>query len=171
MIHQRLDFSSEDYDSKEVTNGSRYILDHLLVELHNFVHTTGCSKQEKNILLTEASLQWNLLIDHFLFKGDNYQKKIVSMLLNCIFLQEGRMLTAMALQKGLCNACTDEELSSVLLLIKDVEMWNMLYTDRQKKWCELSRHMQCTAFFFGRHGYIKLEICLKAFFDFCFVFL
>ena len=29
----------------------------------------------------------------------------------------------MALQKGLCSASNDEELSSVLLLIKDVEMW------------------------------------------------
>ena len=45
------------------------------------------------------------------------------MLLNCLFLHEGRTLTAMALQKGLCGACNDDELSSVLLLIKDVEMW------------------------------------------------
>ena len=48
------------------------------------------------------------------------------MLLNYVFLQEGRTLTAMALQKGLCNAGNgnnDEELSSVLLLIKDVESW------------------------------------------------
>lgn len=46
------------------------------------------------------------------------------MLLNCIFLHEGRTLTAMAIQKGLCRrADTDDELSAVLLLIKDVEMW------------------------------------------------
>ena len=59
----------------------------------------------------------------YLFGKDLYQRKAASLLLNCIFLQEGRTLTALALQKGLCSASNDEELSSVLLLIKDVEMW------------------------------------------------
>ena len=122
LILQLLNFSSEDWECKDVMNGSRHILENLLVELHNFVHT-GFSKNECNNLLKEASLQWDLLTQQFLFDGDNYQKKIVSMLLNCIFLQEGRMLTAMALQKGLNSASNDEELSSILLLIKDVEMW------------------------------------------------
>ena len=62
-------------------------------------------------------------MDQYLFNGDTHQKKIVSQLLNALFLHEGRTLTAMALQKGLCSACSDDELSSVLLLIKDVEMW------------------------------------------------
>ena len=121
LILQLLKFSSDSYEYKDVMNGSRYILENLLVELHQFVHT-GYAKNECNTLLKEASLQWDLLIN-FLFDGDNYQKKIVSMLLNCIFLQEGRILTAMALQKGLNSASNDEELSAILLLIKDVEMW------------------------------------------------
>ena len=62
-------------------------------------------------------------MDQYLFGKDLYQRKAASLLLNCIFLQEGRTLTALALQKGLCSASNDEELSSVLLLIKDVEMW------------------------------------------------
>ena len=65
-------------------------------------------------------MHWPYLMDRYLFNGDSYQKKIVSMLLNYLFLQEGRTLTAMALQKGLCTAraSNDDELSSVLLLIK-----------------------------------------------------
>ena len=122
LVQQLLYYSSEESPS-EIQSGSRYILDHLSVELHNFVHTIGYSKKEGNGLIKEASLQWNSLMEQFLFQGDTYQKKIVSMLFNCVFLQEGRMLTSLALQKGLCRACNDEELSSVLLLIKDVEMW------------------------------------------------
>ena len=65
-------------------------------------------------------MHWPYLMDQYLFNGESYQKKSVSMLLNYVFLQEGRTLTAMALQKGLCTArpSNDEELSSVLLLIK-----------------------------------------------------
>ena len=122
LVQQLLYYSGEEYSS-DIQNGARYILDHLLVDLHNFVHTSGYTKREENGLLKEASLQWNSLMEQFLFKGDPYQKKVVSMLFNCVFLQEGRMLTSLALQKGLCQATNDEELSSVLLLIKDVEMW------------------------------------------------
>ena len=65
-------------------------------------------------------MHWPYLMDQYLFNGESYQKKSVSMLLNYVFLQEGRTLTAMALQKGLCTArpSNDDELSSVLLLIK-----------------------------------------------------
>ena len=45
-------------------------------------------------------MHWPYLMDQYLFNGESYQKKSVSMLLNYVFLQEGRTLTAMALQKG-----------------------------------------------------------------------
>lgn len=117
LIRHLLDFSGCDVNDKDVMYGSRYILDQLLVELHGLVH-----KKEENNLLKECSLHWPFLMDNYLFGEDSYQKKAASMLLNCIFLHEGRTLTAMALQKGLYTR-SDEELSSVLLLIKDVEMW------------------------------------------------
>ena len=83
-------------------HGSRSILDLLLVDLHHYVHTA--SKGHDNKLLKECSLHWPFLMDHYLFKGDSYQRKVVAMLLNCMFLHEGRTLTAMAVQKGLCCA-------------------------------------------------------------------
>ena len=72
-------------------------------------------------------------MDRYLFNGDSYQKKIVSMLLNYLFLQEGRTLTAMALQKGLCTAraSNDDELSSVLLLIKGT--FCFFFTEEEEK--------------------------------------
>ena len=129
LLRYLLDFSAENSDnsaadqSKDVMYGSRIILDHLLVELHTFVHTVRQTKKEDNQLIKESSGYWKLLMDQYLFGKDLYQRKAASLLLNCIFLQEGRTLTALALQKGLCSASNDEELSSVLLLIKDVEMW------------------------------------------------
>ena len=91
------------------------------------------STGEQNALLKECSMHWPYLMDRYLFNGDSYQKKIVSMLLNYLFLQEGRTLTAMALQKGLCTArpSNDDELSSVLLLIKG--MFVCFYRGRGKK--------------------------------------
>ena len=103
LIKNLLNFSSEDSSlSRDIISGSKSMLDLLLVDLHHLVHTS--SRGNENALLKECSLHWPFLMDHYLFQGDNYQKKITAMLLNCLFLQEGRTLTAMAVQRGLCCA-------------------------------------------------------------------
>ena len=56
-------------------------------------------------------MHWPYLMDQYLFNGESYQKKSVSMLLNYVFLQEGRTLTAMALQKGIVYILGQQALS------------------------------------------------------------
>jgi hypothetical protein len=99
LVKNLLDFSSDNVaPNKDILQGCRQVLDQLLVELHTFVHGPGHSKKEDNSVIKEASLHWISLMDNYLFNGDIYQRKAVSLLLNCIFLQEGRTLTSMAFQ-------------------------------------------------------------------------
>ena len=96
------------------------ILDLLLVELHSYVHTHA-TNSEHNGLLKECSMHWPYLMDQYLFNGESYQKKSVSMLLNYVFLQEGRTLTAMALQKGTVYILGQQALSFSHVVVQ----WNL----------------------------------------------
>ena len=60
LLKHLLDFSAENAKNscKDVIYGSRILLDHLLVELHNFVHTTRATKKEDNFLIKESSRYW-----------------------------------------------------------------------------------------------------------------
>ena len=63
-------------------------------------------------------MHWPYLMDQYLFNGESYQKKSVSMLLNYVFLQEGRTLTAMALQKGTVYILGQQALSFSHVVVK-----------------------------------------------------
>ena len=73
ILRHLLDFSNDTTNSnnssntnKDVIYGSRIVLDHLLVELHTFVHTTRQTRKEDNQLIKESSRYWKLLMDQVL---------------------------------------------------------------------------------------------------------
>ena len=74
ILRHLLDFSNDSTNSsnsssnnnKDVIYGSRIVLDHLLVELHTFVHTTRQTRKEDNQLIKESSRYWKLLMDQVL---------------------------------------------------------------------------------------------------------
>ena len=74
ILRHLLDFSNDittnssnsNSTNKDVIFGSRIVLDHLLVELHTFVHTTRQTRKEDNQLIKESSRYWKLLMDQVL---------------------------------------------------------------------------------------------------------
>ena len=104
ILRHLLDFSNDTTNSnnssntnKDVIYGSRIVLDHLLVELHTFVHTTRQTRKEDNQLIKESSRYWKLLMDQVLHSPQGSFKRFFPR------HTKNLMFSYMQLMQQLCN--------------------------------------------------------------------